>query len=240
MAKKKATKKAAKKKTAARKTAAKKAVKRPTTKKAAAKSTAKKSVKKTSAAARKKTTKVKKAATRSQPRKTKKKAAAAHPPSQPQNGGMPKVGALAPDFELMDGAGQTHRLSGYRGKHVVLYFYPKDDTPGCTREACGFRDTLSEFAERNAIVLGVSPDTVESHRKFAAKFSLPFPLLADPDRAVAQHYGAYGQKMMYGKPVMGIKRSTFIIDPNGRIEQVFANVKADGHEMEVLRYLDEG
>lgn len=234
MAKKKATKKTAKKaakrtkkqvtkKKAAKKTAKTKGAATKTTKK---KLTAKTARKKTAKAAAKKTTK----------KKTVKQAASSAGSS---TSGFPSTGQLAPDFELMDGSGKAHRLSDYRGRKVVLYFYPKDDTPGCTKEACGFRDTLTEFAKRNAQILGVSPDKVESHEKFARKFSLNFPLLADQDRAVAEHYGAYGEKKLYGKVTLGIKRTTFVIDEQGRLEKIFPNVKADGHEAQVLAYLDQ-
>ncbi|MBN2446393.1 MAG: thioredoxin-dependent thiol peroxidase [Phycisphaerae bacterium] len=150
---------------------------------------------------------------------------------------IPAPGTFAPDFELMDGSGHAHRLSDYQGRRVVVYFYPKDDTPGCTTEACGFRDSHSDYASVNAAVLGISPDSVESHERFAQKFALPFPLLADPEHAVVEQYGAWGAKQMYGNATMGVLRSTFIIGPDGRIEHVFENVKADGHAAEVLEYL---
>jgi peroxiredoxin Q/BCP len=153
---------------------------------------------------------------------------------------MPAVGTFAPDFELMDGTGRAHRLSDYRGRKAVLYFYPKDDTPGCTTEACGFRDAYPKFTEHNVVVLGISPDTVESHTRFADKFGLPFPLLADPDHAVAEQYGVWVQKNMYGNIGMGIARTTFIIDADGRIAHVFTGVKADGHEQVVLSQLTGG
>lgn len=151
----------------------------------------------------------------------------------------PPVGALAPDFELMDAQGRAHRLSEYQGRRVVLYFYPKDDTPGCTKEACGFRDVFSELTDRDVVVLGVSPDSVDSHKRFVGKYGLNFPLLADRDHAVAEQYGAWGEKNRYGKITIGIRRTTFVIDKSGRIEHVFTNVRADGHEHQVLKYLDQ-
>jgi peroxiredoxin Q/BCP len=156
------------------------------------------------------------------------------PPAEPA--GL-RAGDPAPDFELPDQTGKLHRLSDYRGRRVVLYFYPKDDTPGCTKEACGFRDRLGDFTGRNAAVLGVSPDSVDSHRRFVEKFGLTFPLLADEGHRIADQYGVWVEKNLYGKPSWGIARTTFVIDADGRIEQVFRNVKADGHEQEVLSRL---
>lgn len=127
------------------------------------------------------------------------------------------IGDMAPDFELPSDSGETVRLSNLRGKRVVLYFYPKDDTSGCTTQACGFRDIYPQIEERNAIVLGVSPDGIKSHQKFKTKYDLPFLLLADEDHAVAEAYGAWGEKSMYGKTYMGIIRSHFVIDEQGRI-----------------------
>lgn len=145
---------------------------------------------------------------------------------------------LAPDFELPDQDGQLHKLSDYRGKPVVLYFYPKDDTPGCTTEACGFRDVFQEINKRNAVILGVSPDGLASHEKFSKKYDLPFDLLADEDHAVAEKYGAWGEKNMYGKKSMGIIRSTWLIGPDGKVKKVWKKVKADGHWDQVLEALD--
>jgi thioredoxin-dependent peroxiredoxin len=145
-----------------------------------------------------------------------------------------QVGDPAPDFELADEAGMLHRLSDYHGQRVVLYFYPKDDTPGCTREACGFRDRLGDFSGRNVAVLGVSPAPIDSHRRFVQKFGLTFPLLADLGHKVAEQYGVWVEKNLYGKPSMGIARTTFLIDAAGRIQHIFRNVQADGHEQEVL------
>lgn len=147
------------------------------------------------------------------------------------------VGDVAPDFALPDQHGQVHRLADYRGQHVVLYFYPKDDTPGCTVEACGFRDSLGRFTDHTAVVLGVSPDSAESHARFAQKYGLTFPLLADVEHRVAERYGVWVEKNMYGRVRMGIERTTFVIAPDGRITHVFRKVKAAGHEKQVLDVL---
>jgi peroxiredoxin Q/BCP len=150
---------------------------------------------------------------------------------------MLEEGIIAPDFTLeSDGGGQVS-LSDYRGRHVVLYFYPKDDTPGCTTEACNFRDDYSDLVAAGAVVLGVSPDSVKSHDKFKVKYELPFALLSDPDHEVAEKYGAWGEKKMYGKVYMGIIRSTFVIDPEGKIIKVFPKVKPANHSQEVLAVL---
>lgn len=127
------------------------------------------------------------------------------------------VGDMAPDFALPSDSGQTVKLSDFRGKRVVLYFYPKDDTPGCTTQSCGFRDSYPQIEERNAVVLGVSPDGVRSHQKFKTKFDLPFILLADEDHKVAEAYGVWGERSMYGRMFMGIIRSHFVIDEQGKI-----------------------
>jgi thioredoxin-dependent peroxiredoxin len=140
-----------------------------------------------------------------------------------------EVGAKAPAFTLKDQAGRTHRLKDYAGRPIVLYFYPKDDTPGCTREACDFRDGLPVLARRKVAVLGVSILDVSSKAKFAEKYGLPFPLLADPDHAVADKYGAWKKKTMYGKTHMGIGRMTYLIGPDGRVVKRWDNVKVDGH-----------
>jgi peroxiredoxin Q/BCP len=150
---------------------------------------------------------------------------------------MLKVGSKAPSFALASDGGATVALKDLRGKKVVLYFYPKDDTSGCTTEACEFRDTWKSVERAGAVVLGVSPDGVASHKKFKAKYTLPFPLLADEDHAVAEAYGAWGQKSMYGRKYMGILRSTFLIDEEGRIARVFEKVKPKGHAAEVLQAL---
>lgn len=141
---------------------------------------------------------------------------------------------LAPDFNLKDENGVEHKLSDYRGKKVVLYFYPKDDTPGCTTEACGFRDIYSDYEKAGAVVLGVSPDSVKSHFKFKSKFDLPFTLLADENHEVCALYGVWGRKKFMGREYDGVFRTTFAIDPEGNILKVFENVKPDGHSQEVL------
>jgi peroxiredoxin Q/BCP len=146
-------------------------------------------------------------------------------------------GATAPDFTLKSDRGEEVRLSGLRGKPVVLYFYPQDDTPGCTREACAFRDRSADLRETGAVVLGVSPDDVASHGKFRDKYSLNFPLLADTDHKVAETYGAWREKNMYGKVSMGIQRSTFLIDAAGTVRKVWKRVSVDGHDESVLKAL---
>ncbi|MGD8452239.1 MAG: thioredoxin-dependent thiol peroxidase [Phycisphaerae bacterium] len=148
------------------------------------------------------------------------------------------VGQPAPDFELPDEQGRQRALRDYRGRKVVLYFYPRDNTPGCTREACGFRDALSGFDDRHAAVLGISPDSPASHERFAHKYSLTFPLLADENHAVAARYGAWGMKSRPGGKSEGLLRTTFIIDEAGRIAEIFRNVRPEGHEQEVLAWLD--
>ena len=146
-------------------------------------------------------------------------------------------GAAAPNFTLESSAGKKISLKDLKGKKVVLYFYPKDDTPGCTKEACGFRDGISELKKLGAVVLGVSPDDVESHEKFIKKYSLPFDLLADTDHAVAEKYGVWKEKSMYGRKYMGIERTTFIIDADGKIAKIFPKVKVDAHSEEVAAAL---
>jgi peroxiredoxin Q/BCP len=150
---------------------------------------------------------------------------------------MVKEGDVAPDFTLKADDGSNVKLSALRGKKVVLYFYPKDDTPGCTTEACSFRDNLGMLAGKGVIVLGVSPQDVNSHRKFKSKYGLTFPLLADTDHAVAEKYGTWGLKKMLGREYMGILRTTFIIDENGIVKKVFEKVKPEGHALEVLAAL---
>jgi peroxiredoxin Q/BCP len=147
---------------------------------------------------------------------------------------MIEEGQQAPDFELQSDSGDPVRLRDLRGRRVILYFYPKDDTPGCTKEACGFRDSLGEIDAAGAVVLGVSPDTVESHVEFRDKHGLNFPLLADPDHSVASAYGVWGRKKFYGRTFDGVRRSTFIIDANGVVERVYARVKPATHAMDVL------
>ncbi len=137
-----------------------------------------------------------------------------------------QVGKQAPDFTLPDENGQSVKLSSFRGKRVVLYFYPKDDTPGCTAQACGFRDNFLEIEEQNAVVIGISPDNAASHQKFRTKYNLPFILLSDPEHAVAEKYGAWGDKSFMGKKYKGILRSHFVIDEHGRIADAQRNVRA--------------
>jgi len=146
-------------------------------------------------------------------------------------------GRPAPDFDLGSDAGERVRLSDLRGKPVVVYFYPKDDTPGCTTQACEFRDDYSRFRERGAVVLGVSPDDQASHVRFKEKYSLPFTLLSDPDRSVAKAYGVWIEKNMYGKKRMGINRSTFVIDAEGNVTRAMYGVKPEGHADQVLEAL---
>ena len=146
-------------------------------------------------------------------------------------------GKKAPAFTLTADDGSKVRLSELKGKPVVLYFYPKDDTPGCTKEACAFRDASTKLKKLGAVVLGVSPDTVESHVKFREKYKLNFPLLADPDHKIAEKYGAWREKNMYGKKSMGVQRSTFVIDPAGKVAKLWKRVKVDGHDAQVLEAL---
>ena len=152
---------------------------------------------------------------------------------------MPAEGDTAPDFTLPDQDGNEVTLSGLRGETVVLYFYPRADTPGCTIQACGVRDRGAEYREAGARVLGVSPDTVEDVKKFAGKFDLDFTLLADADHGVAEAYGAWGERSMYGKKYMGVQRSTFLIDPEGKIARVFPKVSPKTHDDVVLGALAE-
>ena len=150
---------------------------------------------------------------------------------------MISVGNLAPDFSLLGSDGNTHKLSEYRGKKVVLYFYPKDNTPGCTNEACDFRDNHSIIADKNAIIIGISKDNIKSHDKFINKLQLPFLLLADEDKNVCSLYDVIKEKNMYGKKVLGIERSTFIIDENGILLKEFRKVKVKNHVNEVVECL---
>ena len=147
------------------------------------------------------------------------------------------VGQKAPDFTALNDNGEKVKLSDLKGKKVVLYFYPKDDTPGCTKEACAFRDGIDAIKKRGAMVIGVSVDSVESHKKFKNKFDLNFPLLADPDKKIVDTYGTWKEKSMYGKKYMGIERTTFIIDEQGKISHIFPKVKVDQHYDEVLHVL---
>ena len=147
---------------------------------------------------------------------------------------MLKEGDKAPAFATTDAEGQTVNLKDFKGQRVVLYFYPKDDTPGCTKEACSFRDDFAKFKKRGINVLGVSPDSETSHQKFAKKYKLPFTLLADHEHKIADAYGTYGQKKFMGRTYMGILRTTFLIDEKGKIKKVFEKVKPDEHAREVL------
>lgn len=149
------------------------------------------------------------------------------------------AGTPAPDFSLPDENGVVHRLSDYRGKVVVLYFYPKDDTPGCTTEACGFRDTYEEYRQADVPVIGISPDDSKRHLKFKTKYNLPFTLLADTDHQVCEQYGVWGRKKFMGKEYDGVFRTTFLIGEDGTILRVFENVKPDGHSEEILKAIGE-
>jgi peroxiredoxin Q/BCP len=148
---------------------------------------------------------------------------------------MLKEGVAAPAFTTKDAEGDTVQLKDFRGQKVVLYFYPKDDTPGCTKEACSFRDAFSKFKKRGIQVFGVSPDDEASHKKFAAKYKLPFTLLADTNHAISDTYGVYGQKKFMGRTYMGVNRTTFLIDEKGKIKKVFEKVKPEEHASEVLQ-----
>lgn len=152
---------------------------------------------------------------------------------------MVEEGKKAPDFTLPDQDGNKVKLSDFKGKYVVLYFYPKDDTPGCTKEACNFRDSFPKFDKTDAVILGVSPDNVASHKKFSEKYKLPFQLLADEDKKVVEKYGVWKEKSMYGKKYMGVERTTFIIDTEGMIKKIFPKVKVDNHHKEVLEALKD-
>jgi thioredoxin-dependent peroxiredoxin len=150
---------------------------------------------------------------------------------------MLKEGDQAPDIRLRTDSGEPFALSAFKGRRVVLYFYPRADTPGCTVEACEFRDGAKSFAKKGAVVVGVSPDKAAAQAKFKKKFNLPFTLLADEEKAAAQAFGVWKEKNMYGKKVMGIERSTFVIGPDGKIEKIYTKVKAQGHAAEVLSAL---
>jgi peroxiredoxin Q/BCP len=145
-----------------------------------------------------------------------------------------KEGDQAPNFSLSSSDGGTVSLKSLKGKSVVLYFYPKDDTPGCTKEACDFRDLRKKFQAEGAEIYGVSFDSLDSHKKFITKYKLPFPLLADTDKSAATAYGVFKKKVMYGNSFLGIERTTFVIDPQGKIKKIFPKVKVDGHAEEVL------
>jgi peroxiredoxin Q/BCP len=152
---------------------------------------------------------------------------------------MLSVGDIAPNFTLPDQDGRSHTLEDYRGSWVVLYFYPKDDTPGCTKEACNFRDEKGRLEELGAVVLGVSADDVESHGRFHSKYGLNFALLSDPQKNVIRAYGAWGTKTMYGREYEGVLRCTYLIDPQGRVARVWDKVKPDAHALEVAETLIE-
>ena len=150
-----------------------------------------------------------------------------------------KISSKAPDFKLPDQAGKIHQLSDYQGKWLLLYFYPKDNTPGCTIEACSLRDNWADFAKLNAVVLGISADSVTSHQKFADKFKLSFPILADESKEMIRSYGVLAEKSMFGKTFLGIKRSSFLIDPEGKIAKIYEKVKPNEHAKQVLKDLEK-
>ncbi|RCW62594.1 thioredoxin-dependent thiol peroxidase [Saliterribacillus persicus] len=150
-----------------------------------------------------------------------------------------EVGQKVNDFTLKNNSGETVNLSDYAGKHVVLYFYPKDDTPGCTTEACDFRDNYESFKELDAVILGISPDSEESHKKFIDKHDLPFELLVDTDKEVAEQFGVWQKKNKFGKEYMGIVRSTFIIDKEGVLQKEYRNVQVKGHVDNALNYIKD-
>jgi peroxiredoxin Q/BCP len=150
---------------------------------------------------------------------------------------MLKEGAPAPEFSAATSGGGHVSLSDYKGKNVILYFYPRDDTPGCTKEACAFRDGFAEFKKRGVVVLGVSPDSVKSHDKFVEKFKLPFTLLSDADKKIASAYGVWGEKVFMGRKYLGVYRVTFLIGPDGRIRKIWPSVKPEEHAEEVLAAL---
>jgi thioredoxin-dependent peroxiredoxin len=147
---------------------------------------------------------------------------------------MPSVGTKAPDFTLLDQDGKPHTLSSYQGHPVLIYFYPKDDTPGCTKQACAIRDAEPDFSDLNTIVLGISPDTVEKHKKFSEKYHLPFTLLADPEHTVLKAYGVWGKKKFMGREYEGVSRTSFLVAKDGTIAKVYENVKPEAHAAEVL------
>jgi peroxiredoxin Q/BCP len=151
---------------------------------------------------------------------------------------LPEAGDLAPDFEALTDSGSTIKLSDFRGKEIVLYFYPRADTPGCTKEACGFRDDFKAYEERGVIILGVSPDTVKQQAKFKDKFNLPFSLIADHDHRISDLYGVWGLKKFMGREYDGVHRTTFLIDKEGLIREVFENVKPDSHSAQILAAFD--
>jgi peroxiredoxin Q/BCP len=152
---------------------------------------------------------------------------------------MVEVGKKAPDFSLLNQDDEKVSLKDFIGQKVVLYFYPKDDTSGCTKEACSFSDDLPKFSKMDAVILGVSPDSVKSHKKFSEKYKLKFDLLADEEKKVVEKYGVWKEKSMYGRKYMGVERTTFIIDEKGKIKKIFNKVKVDGHSKEVLEALKD-
>jgi peroxiredoxin Q/BCP len=153
---------------------------------------------------------------------------------------LPVIGRTAPDFSLPSTTGENISLRQFKGKQtVILYFYPKDDTPGCTKEACEFRDFSAEFEKHHAVILGVSTDTLESHQQFKEKRKLPFPLLSDTDATVSKQYGVYKQKNLYGKKYLGIERTTFVIDRTGRVAQIYPKVKVEGHIQDLLEFVGD-
>jgi peroxiredoxin Q/BCP len=160
-------------------------------------------------------------------------------PGAHEDRGVPLVGELAPDFTLPDERGEAVHLRDFLGKQVVLYFYPKDDTPGCTVEACGFRDAWQEMQAEGTLVLGISRDSVKSHQKFATKYGLPFTLLADVDGNVSRLYGVWVQKQRYGRSYMSVARTTFYIRPDGRVGHVWTNVKPEGHALRVFEFVSK-
>jgi thioredoxin-dependent peroxiredoxin len=150
-----------------------------------------------------------------------------------------KEGMKAPDFKILASNGEVVALKDFKGKRVVLYFYPKDDTPGCTKQACGFRDIYRKIEKAGAVIFGVSPDSVKSHEKFIDKFSLPFLLLADEDKKLCQSYGVWVKKSMYGREYMGVQRATFILSKEGKIDKIYPKVDTKIHDQEVFEYLTE-
>lgn len=152
---------------------------------------------------------------------------------------MLEVGMMAPDFSLPNQKGETVQLKDFRGKKVIVYFYPKDNTPGCTRQACAFKDNYENLAGENTVIIGISKDSAASHEKFAAKYELPFLLLADPEKEVIEAYGVWQEKKMYGKVCFGVTRSTFLIDEDGKIIKIYAKAKPDTNAAEILAWLQE-
>jgi|ERR1043166_8501882 len=152
---------------------------------------------------------------------------------------MLQIGDKAPDFTALTDSGEKIRLKDFRGKKVILYFYPKDDTPGCTREACDLRDSNAQLTKKGTVVLGVSVDDVDSHAKFKTKYRLPFPLISDEDHKIVEAYGVWKEKSMYGKKYMGTERTTFLIDEHGKIEKIYEKVKVEGHADALLEAVSE-